>query len=59
MMRGLGFDKPLIEYNPDLSSVAKDASPASFGHSLAIPAKACSTFTWADPRKRFALYLFL
>lgn len=42
--RGLGFDKPLIKYDPLLSSVAKDASPKSFGHSGYT-----GTFTWADP----------
>ena len=42
--RGLGFDKPLIEYNPKDSYVAKDASPASFGHSGYT-----GTFFWADP----------
>ena len=31
--RGLGFDKPLVEYNKRLSSVAKYASRESFGHS--------------------------
>ncbi|MBI5917120.1 MAG: serine hydrolase [Bacteroidetes bacterium] len=42
--RGLGFDKPLIEYDPAQSYVAKDASPASFGHSGYT-----GTFFWADP----------
>lgn len=42
--RGLGFDKPLINYDPDKSSVAKDASPYSFGHSGYT-----GTFVWADP----------
>lgn len=51
--RGLGFDKPLIEYNPDQSSVAKDASPASFGHSGYT-----GTFTWADPANNLLFIFF-
>lgn len=43
--RGLGFDKPLIEYDPKLSYVAKSASPESFGHSGYT-----GTFFWADPK---------
>jgi CubicO group peptidase (beta-lactamase class C family) len=50
--RGLGFDKPLIEYNEKASSVAKDASPASFGHSGYT-----GTFVWADPEHNL-LYIF-
>lgn len=42
--RGLGFDKPLIEYDAQKSSVAQAASPNSFGH-----AGYTGTFTWADP----------
>ena len=51
--RGLGFDKPLIEYNPDQSSVAKDASPASFGHSGYT-----GTFAWADPEHDLLFIFF-
>ena len=51
--RGLGFDKPLIEYNPDQSSIAKDASPASFGHSGYT-----GTFTWADPENDLLFIFF-
>lgn len=43
--RGLGFDKPLLEYDADLSYVAKDASRESFGHSGFT-----GTFVWADPK---------
>lgn len=50
--RGIGFDKPLIEYDPVRSSVAKDASPESFGHSGYT-----GTFTWADPQYNL-LYIF-
>lgn len=50
--RGLGFDKPLIEYDPAGSPVAKDASPSSFGHSGYT-----GTFTWVDPANGL-LYVF-
>lgn len=50
--RGLGFDKPLIEYHPQKSSVAKDASPASYGHSGYT-----GTFTWVDPEHQL-IYIF-
>ena len=42
--RGLGFDKPLLEYNENSAYVAKSASPSSFGHSGFT-----GTFVWADP----------
>ena len=51
--RGLGFDKPLLEYDAELSSVAEAASPASFGHSGYT-----GTFVWADPENDL-LYVFL
>ena len=51
--RGLGFDKPLREYDPVASSVAEAASPASFGHSGYT-----GTFVWADPEADL-LYVFL
>ena len=51
--RGLGFDKPLIEYDPEKSSVAEAASPQSFGHSGYT-----GTFTWADPDNGL-LYIFM
>ncbi|MCO6478635.1 MAG: serine hydrolase [Phaeodactylibacter sp.] len=51
--RGLGFDKPQIEYNPESSSVAEAASPESFGHSGYT-----GTFTWADPANGL-LYIFM
>jgi len=50
--RGLGFDKPLIEYHPQKSSVAKDASPDSYGHSGYT-----GTFTWVDPKHQL-IYIF-
>ena len=50
--RGLGFDKPLIEYHPQKSSVAKDASPSSYGHSGYT-----GTFTWVDPEHDL-IYIF-
>ena len=43
--RGLGFDKPLLEYNSDASYIAKSASSSSFGHSGFT-----GTFVWADPK---------
>lgn len=51
--RGLGFDKPLIEYDSIQSSVAKDASEDSFGHSGYTGA-----FVWADPEND-VLFVFL
>jgi CubicO group peptidase (beta-lactamase class C family) len=42
--RGLGFDKPLLEYSAADSYVAHSASPSSFGHSGFT-----GTFVWADP----------
>lgn len=42
--RGLGFDKPLLEYVAEDSYIAKSASPGSFGHSGFT-----GTFVWADP----------
>lgn len=51
--RGLGFDKPLIEYDSTASSVAKAASPESFGHSGYT-----GTFAWVDPNAEL-LFVFL
>jgi len=51
--RGLGFDKPLIEYDADASSVARAASDASFGHSGYT-----GTMVWADPEHDL-LFVFL
>jgi CubicO group peptidase (beta-lactamase class C family) len=51
--RGLGFDKPLIEYDADASSVAKQASASSFGHSGYT-----GTMVWADPEHDL-LFVFL
>ncbi|MFT5762998.1 MAG: beta-N-acetylhexosaminidase, partial [Saprospiraceae bacterium] len=42
--RALGFDKPLIEYDAQASSVAKDVSASSYGHSGYT-----GTFAWVDP----------
>ena len=50
--RGLGFDKPLLEYHPQKSSVAKDASPSSYGHSGYT-----GTFVWVDPEHEL-IYIF-
>ncbi len=51
--RGLGFDKPLIEYDADASSVAEAASSSSFGHSGYT-----GTMVWADPEHDL-LFVFL
>lgn len=51
--RGLGFDKPQLEYDSATSYVAKDASAESFGHSGFT-----GTFVWADP-KHDMLFIFL
>ena len=53
MRRGIGFDKPLLEYHPQKSSTAKDASPDTFGHSGYT-----GTLVWADP-KYDLIYIFL
>lgn len=51
--RGLGFDKPLIDYDPAKSSVARDASPRSFGHSGYT-----GTFAWVDPAHELIFIFF-
>ena len=51
--RGMGFDKPLIEYDSLRSSVAKGASQASFGHTGYT-----GTLVWADPANDL-LFVFL
>ncbi len=51
--RGMGFDKPLLEYDATASSVAEAASANSFGHSGYT-----GTFVWADPDSEL-LYIFL
>ena len=51
--RGLGWDKPLVEYNFNASSVARGASPQSFGHTGYT-----GTLVWADP-KNDLLFIFL
>ena len=42
----------MVEYHPQKSSVAKDASPASYGHSGYT-----GTFTWVDPEHDL-IYIF-
>jgi len=51
--RGLGFDKPLLDYDIDLSYVAESASPSSFGHSGFT-----GTMAWADPEHSI-VFIFL
>jgi len=43
--RGLGFDKPLLEYDEAAAYIARSASESSFGHSGFT-----GTFVWADPK---------
>ena len=50
--RGLGFDKPLLEYDFAKSSVAQSASPSSYGHSGYT-----GTFVWVDPAEDL-IYIF-
>ena len=49
----MGFDKPLIEYDSIRSSVARAASPESFGHTGYT-----GTLVWADPANDL-LFVFL
>ena len=51
--RGLGFDKPLLEYDEVRSSVGKDASFRSFGHTGYT-----GPIVWADPEHDL-LFIFL
>ncbi|MBE0647845.1 MAG: serine hydrolase [Bacteroidales bacterium] len=50
--RGMGFDKPLPEFDP-LGPTCKAVSPSSFGHSGFTGA-----YIWADPEKDL-IYVFL
>ena len=51
--RGLGFDRPLPEYDTGKSYTARSASQSSFGHSGYT-----GTFTWADPESGLLLIFF-
>ncbi|MFZ0490588.1 MAG: serine hydrolase, partial [Salegentibacter sp.] len=51
--RGLGFDKPALEYEGPDSNTAKDASKESFGHTGFT-----GTMVWMDPQEKL-LYVFL
>lgn len=51
--RGIGFDKPLLKYNKDQSSVAQHASYRSFGHTGYT-----GTLAWVDPENDL-LFIFL
>ncbi len=51
--RGLGFDKPPVVYRPDDTYIARDAPPASFGHSGYT-----GTFFWADPEQQLIVIFF-
>ena len=50
--RGLGFDKPPLEYKEGSSYVAKSASPLSYGHSGFT-----GTFFWIDPANQTVFIL--
>ncbi|MEM1123479.1 MAG: serine hydrolase [Bacteroidota bacterium] len=50
--RGLGFDKPLIEYDAEKSYTAKSASEYSYGHSGFT-----GTFFWVDPAEDLIVIL--
>lgn len=51
--RGLGFDKPLVEYEEKAAYIAQSASPSSYGHSGFT-----GTFFWVDPEEEL-LVIFL
>ncbi len=51
--RGLGFDKPLLQYDSIRSSVAKGANFRSFGHTGYT-----GTLAWADPSNEL-IFIFL
>lgn len=50
--RGLGFERPMIEYDREKSHVAQSVSDLSFGHSGYT-----GTFVWMDP-KYDLIYIF-
>ncbi|MCB0667395.1 MAG: serine hydrolase [Saprospiraceae bacterium] len=50
--RGLGFDKPLLEYREGASYVAKSASAESFGHTGFT-----GTYFWVDPAEEMVFIL--
>ena len=51
--RGLGFDKPLITFDKDVSYVARSATKSSYGHSGFT-----GTFFWVDPEHEL-IFVFL
>ena len=50
--RGLGFDKPLIDYDAKAAYIAPSASPESYGHSGFT-----GTFYWVDPAEELIVIL--
>jgi CubicO group peptidase (beta-lactamase class C family) len=48
--RGLGFDKPPLDPKETSRSMAKSASPESFGHTGFT-----GTFVWADPKNKLVV----
>jgi len=51
--RGLGFDRPRRDYEPESSYIAPSASPQSFGHSGYT-----GTFAWVDPKEELVFIFF-
>jgi CubicO group peptidase (beta-lactamase class C family) len=51
--RGLGFDKPSLEFKPGEHYIARAASPASYGHTGYT-----GTFVWVDPDNQLLLVFF-
>ncbi|MGA1543666.1 MAG: serine hydrolase domain-containing protein [Saprospiraceae bacterium] len=51
--RGMGFEKPLIEYDPNRSPVAASTSPLAFGHSGYT-----GTYVWVDPKEDLLFIFF-
>ncbi|MEL6924910.1 MAG: serine hydrolase domain-containing protein, partial [Bacteroidota bacterium] len=51
--RGLGFDKPRLEFDESQLSISSVSSPSSFGHSGYT-----GTFVWADPEQELLFIFF-
>jgi CubicO group peptidase (beta-lactamase class C family) len=51
--RGMGFERPLIEYDPNRSPVAASTSPLAFGHSGYT-----GTYVWVDPKEDLLFIFF-
>jgi CubicO group peptidase (beta-lactamase class C family) len=51
--RGMGFERPLIEYDPNRSPVAASTSTSAFGHSGYT-----GTYVWVDPQEELLFIFF-